>query len=676
MGSQNTEKEQIIRELIECQQRINELEALGSQQKETILEARAMFENLFESSPEALIVVDRRGYITRLNIQAESLFGYTRQELIGKDHGILVPEQVREKHAAALKTYMEQPRIRVMGIGLELWGRRKDGTEFPADIDLGPLEIDKELFVLSIVRDATKRKGLEIDLQESEQKYRELADLFPEVIFETDVQGTLTYANRKALDSFNINPEDMKKGISIFDYVTSKYRSVARQRFSRVLREGDIGTDEYALLKKDGTTFPALVHSASIARHGITLGVRGIAVDITERKQAELGLAESEKRFRTTLDAMLEGCVIIDFHWRYLYVNKAAVRIGHRTKKARLGHTMMEVFPGIEKQDTFSHLQKCMKDRVPDHYQTEFTFPEGNRIWFEVRAEPVPEGILILYEDITERKKLEEELKRYRQRLEQTVAERTAEFAEVNEKLTRQMEEHRKAEAGLVLRATILDNAREAIFLINPEGYFAYANEAAIKTYGYSRDEFLSMNLSQLLRTEEALLIPGRFKEVLRMGQMELETIHVRKDRSLMPVQVRHNLIKTLHGQFIVSVMRDMTDEFRLRLLLEQVPGIVWVTDSKLTLTLSAGTAPEMLGLKPGEGAGMPLAEYLEKNDLGTEFLAAHQRALAGASSSFEIENKKLGKTFYGWAAPLLDAQGKLAGTISIAVDAGEYQPV
>lgn len=667
MNHQHLEQKQVIRKLTECQKRIDELESFGAREKEALLEAKVEFENLFESSPEALIVVDLQGHITLMNMQAEKTFGYARHELIGTDHDVLVPDQLRAKHNTELKTYVGRPHPHVMGLGLELSGRRKDGTEFPVDIDLGPLEINKELFVLSIVRDATRRKQLEDKVLESEQKYRELADLIPEIILEADIQGTITYANRKTLDSLNISSEELSKGASIFNYVIPEYQSIAKQKFSRVLQEGDIGADEYVLLRKDGTTFPVLMHNVSITRHGKTIGIRGIAVDITERKRAEQRLAESEKRFRTTLDAMLEGCVIIDFHWNYLYVNDAAVKLDRRTKEERLGHTMMEVFPDIERQDTYAHLQKCMRDRVPDQYETEFTFPEGTKVWFEVRAEPVPEGMLILYADVTRRKKLEEELTRYRQRLEHTVAERTTEFARANEKLTQEMEEHRQTGEGLELRATILDNAREAIFLINPEGNFTYANEAAIKTYGYSRAEFLSMNLKQLLRTEEAPLIAGRLKEVIRAGQMELETIHLRKDKSPMPVQVRHSLIKTLHGQFIVSVMRDITNDFRLRLLLERMPGILWTTDSRLILTASRGMLAEMTG------EGISLAEYLEKNGFGTEVLTAHQRALSGASSNFKVESTRLGRTFYGWAAPMTDTQGIITGAISIAVDATEY---
>ena len=109
-----------------------------------------------------------------------------------------------------------------------------------------------------------------------------------------------------------------------------------------------------------------------------------------------------------------------------------------------------------------------------------------------------------------------------------------------------------------MLRAMILDNAREAIFLVNSKGNFIYANEAAAKTYGYSRDEFLNLNLRQLPRPEDAHLIESRLRKVLEEGHLELETVHVRKDGSHLTVKVRHSLVKTLHGQFIVSVVREL----------------------------------------------------------------------------------------------------------------------
>jgi PAS domain S-box-containing protein len=110
------------------------------------------------------------------------------------------------------------------------------------------------------------------------------------------------------------------------------------------------------------------------------------------------------------LDKMLEGCQIIGYDWRYLYVNDAAAKHGNKAKGELLGKTMMEAYPGIEKTAMFSQLQKCMSKSIPIRMENEFTYPNGEKGWFELSIQPVPEGILILSIGTTERKQMEEKM--------------------------------------------------------------------------------------------------------------------------------------------------------------------------------------------------------------------------------------------------------------------------
>ncbi len=128
-----------------------------------------------------------------------------------------------------------------------------------------------------------------------------------------------------------------------------------------------------------------------------------------EKQEAEQKLRQSEERYRSTLDNMLEGCQIIGYDWRYRYVNDAVARHGHTTKEKLLGKTMMEVYPGIEKTKMFAALQRCMQERISIHTENEFEFPDGEKGWFELSIQPVPEGVFVLSVDITERKQAEEE---------------------------------------------------------------------------------------------------------------------------------------------------------------------------------------------------------------------------------------------------------------------------
>jgi PAS domain S-box-containing protein len=110
------------------------------------------------------------------------------------------------------------------------------------------------------------------------------------------------------------------------------------------------------------------------------------------------------------LDQLLEGCQLIDFDYRYLYVNDAAAKHGQMPRDAFIGHTMMELYPGVDSTPMFSNLKQCMGDRKPIEMENEFKFPDGSTGWFELKMEPVPEGVFILSIDISERKQVQKHI--------------------------------------------------------------------------------------------------------------------------------------------------------------------------------------------------------------------------------------------------------------------------
>jgi len=124
---------------------------------------------LFQSAPDAIVTVDADGRIERANDQAESMFGYTRQELIGQRIEMLIPARFQMQHAQHWKDYMLQPRMRAMGVGLELYGRRKNGAEFPVDIMLSPVQTQQGRSVIAVVRDISERKQAEEALRRSRE---------------------------------------------------------------------------------------------------------------------------------------------------------------------------------------------------------------------------------------------------------------------------------------------------------------------------------------------------------------------------------------------------------------------------------------------------------------------------------------------------------------------------
>jgi len=128
-------------------------------------------------------------------------------------------------------------------------------------------------------------------------------------------------------------------------------------------------------------------------------------------------------------DDMLEGVQVIDREYRYVYVNNTVANHGRVKKKELLGRTMMEKYPGIEKTEMFDILSKCLKEKKSQRLLNKFEFPDGQFGYFELRMQPVPEGVLILSMDVSKEKNLETELRMFNDRLEELVEERTRELA-------------------------------------------------------------------------------------------------------------------------------------------------------------------------------------------------------------------------------------------------------
>jgi PAS domain S-box-containing protein len=205
----------------------------------------------------------------------------------------------------------------------------------------------------------------------------------------------------------------------------SKHEIIGRQTSDLPWTNNQIGARQPANLVKLGklsdvemslTSKTGVPHTSIVKSQKVKLGKEfyrvAASIDITDRKKAEEALFASEYRYHSTLENTLEGCQIIGFDWRFLFINDASVKQARGEKEAILGKTVMQVFPGIENSTPFKAIQNCMMNRVSCKVENEFVFDDGSTCWFELSIHPVPEGIFILSVDINARKFAEDQARR------------------------------------------------------------------------------------------------------------------------------------------------------------------------------------------------------------------------------------------------------------------------
>ena len=406
------------------------------QMEEALRESEEKYRKQFEEAMDAIFVADAEtGILIDCNRAASELVGRKKSELVGKHQRILhPPQEIEGEFSRTFKQHLQEKEGHV----LETRVITKKGEIKDVAIKANLFEFRGKKMLQGIFRDITERKKAEKALKESEKKYRELVDLLPQIVFEFDERGNFTFANRKGFESFGYTPEDVEKGVNVLQMFIPEDRERAKKNVQRKLSGERFCGTEYTALRKDGSTFPVMIYSSPIIRENKPVGLRGIVVDITERKKAEERIRESEeklrqysehleelvqkrteefleseKRYSVLVEEASDGVVIAQ-DGKIVFANKKALEICGYSRDELIGlpfeKLVDEKYLQLLKE---RHERRLQGEKVPVTYEAEGIAKTGERLPVEVSATRIDyqgrPASLVIVRDIRERKQMEEE---------------------------------------------------------------------------------------------------------------------------------------------------------------------------------------------------------------------------------------------------------------------------
>jgi PAS domain S-box-containing protein len=310
-------------------------------------ESGAKYRGLLEAAPDAMVVVNQAGEIVLLNVQAEKQFGYRRDELVGQKVKNIIPQGFAERLIADGTRSAAEALAQQIGTGIELIALRKDGTEFPIEIMLSPLESAEGTLVTAAIRNISVRRAAEEHLAQMEGRYRGLLEAAPDAMVVVNQAGEIVLLNVQAEKQFGYRRDEL---------LGQKVKNIIPQGFAeRLIADGtrsaaealaqQIGTGiELIALRKDGTEFPIEIMLSPLESADGTLVTAAIR-DISVRKTAEVHLAQMEGRYRGLLEAAPDAMVVVNQDSEIVLLNvQAEKQFGYRRDEL-LGQKIKNIIP-------------------------------------------------------------------------------------------------------------------------------------------------------------------------------------------------------------------------------------------------------------------------------------------------------------------------------------------
>ena len=354
-----------------------------------------IFTQFMEHSPIHVFFKDENIRPILLSRNFEKMVGRPLKELIGRSMDELFPSDFAKKMVADDMRILREGKEVVLDE--ELDGRNYITTKFPISIE------GKPRYLAGYTIDVTEQKQAEAALRRSEQELKEAQRLARIGNWTLDLGSGKLYWSEEIFRIFEIDPEKFGASYEAFlEAIHPEDREAVNNAYTESLKTRAPYDIIHRLLMSDGRIkYVNECCETVYGRDGRALRSVGTVQDITERRRAEEELRASKARLQSIMDSMLEGCQLIGFDWRYLYLNNAAVTQARMARRDLVGHTMMECYPGIESTELFSALRHCMQDRVSLRMEYEFAYPDGTRRWHDLGIQPAEEGLFVMTHDIT-----------------------------------------------------------------------------------------------------------------------------------------------------------------------------------------------------------------------------------------------------------------------------------
>ena len=411
--------------------------ALVDEKVKEIIESNAKLEKIFDSSPDAIILLDKTDKVVYWNLAAEKIFGYTKDEVIGKKlNKLVIPQQHRKKHLKVLKKVLDN-KAHISEI-LEVPALSKDGAEFPIELTVSALKLKGTPCMLEIIRDVSERKQMERQIREAEKRYRAMFDKAPIgiVLIEPETAMPVEF-NEKAHQQLGYTREEYAK-LTVFDHEALETPEQIRAHAKQIIREGkaEFETKNFA---KNGE-IRDLVNVAQVIEISGKKLVHVISRDVTEQKKIENELKLERDKLEAVTENIGAGVGIISKDYRILWANKLLKQINGECE----GKMCYSTFNRLTDVCPNCGVKKVFETGVPiDVHEYSSQDDKGNRFWIELIVTPIKDengqiiAALELAVNVTERKIMENKLAEYSQKLEKLVDKRTEQLKQTQAKLVK-----------------------------------------------------------------------------------------------------------------------------------------------------------------------------------------------------------------------------------------------